>query len=131
MNGFGVECHAFASEDFRKNLAIINEMIARGKEEIVRKLESQVNTVKFIPNERGMSFFLDNRAKIPPEIKEVIFNDPATIVFWSDGTKTVVKAINEPFDKEKGLAMAFMKKHLGNKGRYFETIKKYTKENNK
>ena len=26
-----------------------------------------------------------------PEIKNVIFNDPATIVFWTDGTKTVVK----------------------------------------
>ena len=24
-------------------------------------------------------------------IKNVIFNDPATIVFWSDGSKTVVK----------------------------------------
>ena len=26
-----------------------------------------------------------------PKIKNVIFNDPATIVFWSDGTKTIVK----------------------------------------
>lgn len=26
-----------------------------------------------------------------PEIKKVIFNPPATIVFWLDGTKTVVK----------------------------------------
>ena len=25
-----------------------------------------------------------------PEIKNVIFNYPATIVFWKDGTKTVV-----------------------------------------
>ena len=39
-------------------------------------------------------------------IKKVIFNDPATIVLWSDGTKTVVKAEGEPFDPEKGLAMA-------------------------
>ena len=63
-----------------------------------------------------------------PEIKNVIFNDPATIVFWGDGTKTVVKCENEEFDKEKGLAMAFMKKMLGNKGRYFNEVKKWTRQ---
>lgn len=58
-------------------------------------------------------------------IKDVIFNDPATIVFWSDGTKTVVKAVNEDFDKEKGLAMAITKKFFGNKGNYYNNIKKW------
>lgn len=47
-------------------------------------------------------------------IKDVIFNGPATIVKWFDGTKTVVKcAKDEPFDPEKGLAMAICKKILG------------------
>lgn len=59
------------------------------------------------------------------EIKNVIFNDPATIVFWDDGTKTVVKAENEPFDPEKGLAMAIAKKALGNKGDYYNEFKKW------
>lgn len=68
------------------------------------------------------------KKNISIRIKDVIFNDPATIVFWNDGTKTVVKAENEPFDREKGLAMAIAKKHLGNKGNYFETFKKYIKE---
>lgn len=64
-----------------------------------------------------------------PFIVNVIFNEPATIVFWSDGTKTVVKAQNgEKFDKEKGLAMAIIKKSLGNKGSYFNEIKKWTGE---
>lgn len=64
-----------------------------------------------------------------PFIVDVIFNEPATIVFWSDGTKTVVKAQNgEKFDKEKGLAMAIIKKSLGNKGSYFNEIKKWTGE---
>lgn len=60
-----------------------------------------------------------------PTILNVIFNDPATIVFWSDGTKTVVKAKNEPFDPEKGLAMAISKKSLGNKGNYFNAFKEW------
>ena len=58
-------------------------------------------------------------------IKNVIFNPPATIVFWRDGTKTVVKAKNEDFDPEKGLAMAISKKMLGNHGNYYETFKKW------
>lgn len=59
-----------------------------------------------------------------PEIKKVIFNDPATIVLWEDGTKTVVKTCEgDLFDPEKGLAMAITKKALGNKGNYYNTLK--------
>ena len=63
-----------------------------------------------------------------PLIKKVIFNDPATIVLWSDNTKTVVKCENEEYDKEKGLAMAIAKKALGNKGNYYNAIKKWTEQ---
>ena len=61
-------------------------------------------------------------------IKDVVFNDPATIVFWSDDTKTVVKAHNEEFDPEKGLAMAICKKILGNKGNFNNLFKKWIPE---
>lgn len=65
------------------------------------------------------------------KIKKVIFNKPATIVFWEDGTKTVVKASGENFDKEKGLAMAITKRILGsNKGNYNNIFKKWCKEEN-
>lgn len=50
------------------------------------------------------------------KIKKVIFNNPATIVFWSDGSKTVVKCIEgDVFDPSKGLAMAISKRVLGDK----------------
>lgn len=62
------------------------------------------------------------------EIKNVIFNPPATIVFWADGTKTVVQARGEEFDPEKGLAMAISKKALGNQGNYYNQFKKWTKK---
>lgn len=58
-------------------------------------------------------------------IKKVKFNSPATIVFWTDNTKTVVKAENEDYDPEKGLAMCICKKMLGNKGNYYEVFKKW------
>lgn len=61
-----------------------------------------------------------------PAIADVIFSGPATIVQWKDGTKTVVKCSKgENFDPEKGLVMAITKKALGNKGNYYETIKKW------
>ena len=60
------------------------------------------------------------------KIKNVIFNDPATIVFWSDGSKTVVKCQDDDwFDPEKGLTMAISKKALGNKGNYCNELKKW------
>ena len=72
-------------------------------------------------------FTLDAIRRAYSEPKRIIFNGPATIVFWKDGTKTVVKAENEEFDAEKGVAMAYLKKFLGNKGNYFNTIKKAIK----
>ena len=71
---------------------------------------------------RGKNEMLD-------KIKNVIFNEPATIVFWDDGTKTVVKAEDEAFDPEKGLAMAIVKKTMAdNHGYYNEIFKKWIPE---
>lgn len=61
-------------------------------------------------------------------IKDVIFNPPATIVFWEDGTKTVVKDQGEGYDPEKGLAMAISKKALGNQGNYYKRFAKWVGE---
>lgn len=58
-------------------------------------------------------------------IKKVKFNPPATIVFWTDNTKTVVKCKGEDYDPEKGLAMCISKKVLGDKGNYYEVFKKW------
>ena len=64
-----------------------------------------------------------------PGIKDVIFNEPATIILWADGTKTVVKCQEgEDYDPEKGMAMAISKKALGNKGNYCEVFKKWLPE---
>lgn len=65
---------------------------------------------------------------ILPGIVKVIFNDPATIVIWEDGSKTVVKCDYESFDPEKGLAMAIAKKAFGNRGNYYETFKTWLPE---
>ena len=63
-------------------------------------------------------------------ISKVIFNEPATIILWNDGSKTVVKCSEDDvFDHEKGMAMAICKKILGEKFR--ETFDKYVPEEEK
>lgn len=48
------------------------------------------------------------------EYKKIIFNGPCTIILWKDGTKTIAKASDgEMFDPEKGVAICFMKRALG------------------
>ncbi len=61
-----------------------------------------------------------------PIIKKVIFNEPATIVFWLDGTKTVVKCgEDDVFNKDAGIALCLMKKMYGNEGKFNNEIKKW------
>lgn len=44
-------------------------------------------------------------------ITRVVYNNPATIVFWNDGTKTVAKAHgNDPYSPEVGLMICCFKK---------------------
>lgn len=64
-----------------------------------------------------------------PSIRNVIFNPPATIIYWTDGTKTVVKCgENDVWDAEKGLAMAVAKRAMGNKGNYNKALKRWLKD---
>ena len=77
-------------------------------------------------DERGLAALSDIG-----NVKKIIFNDPATIILWNDGSKTVVKAHNEPFDPEKGVAMCFMKKACYNKGSFNNVFKKWIPEDKK
>ena len=57
---------------------------------------------------------IELRVDIPGMIDRVIFNDPATIILWKDGSKTVVKRSEDDiWDPEKGFCMAVIKKLYG------------------
>lgn len=65
-------------------------------------------------------------------IKDVIFAPPATIVYWSDGSKTVVKCSEkDAFDPENGLAMAIAKRCGGNNGSYYKEIRHWVEKSGK
>ena len=59
---------------------------------------NDVNSCKKLIGDISTGYSFADQATALNRIENVIFNDPATIVFWDDGTKTVVKAQNEPFD---------------------------------
>ena len=91
---------------------------------IIDITKNYLNNEYGVPKEEEM--IKDYRGR---QIDKVMFNPPATIVFWRDGSKTVVKAQDgEPFDKEKGLAMAYVKKCCGNLGNYNDIFRKWCKE---
>ena len=67
------------------------------------------------------------KTSITLNIKKVIFNDPATIVIWADGTKTVVKCKEgETYSKWAGLALCYAKRINGEK--FHAEFKRWCKE---
>lgn len=135
-DGCGKDLFDFADTIFMRLVNELDEGIKRDSKTPSREVYCRCSDVtELMANEYYIKPFAKEYNKMfvkkvyptYPEIKNVIFNPPATIVFWDDGTKTVVKAQNgEHFDPEKGLSMAIAKKHFGNKGHYFEEIKKWT-----
>ena len=93
---------------------------------VYKELEQEINN-SFLENELAEDE-VDNDLNLIRMIEEleaeeqyeylayerIIFNDPATIVIWADGTRTVVKACKEDkFDKGVGLKTALLQRVFG------------------
>ena len=68
-------------------------------------------------NEECIFVFLESEIEpvATSPIKRVIYNDPATIILWDDGTKTIAKCMEgDTYDREKGFVIAYLKKMIGN-----------------
>ncbi len=77
---------------------------------LYHKVKANVEIIK-----RRYLHKVESTPLVPNVIKNVIFDEPATIVYWVDGSKTVVICQEgDIYDEEKGLAMAISKKALGN-----------------
>ena len=82
----------------------------------------------------GWNAAMQHMKHIPPAStslplpENVIFNDPATIVYWDDGTKTVVKCQpGDVFSAETGLTTAMLKKYMGNDNTFNRVINEWLK----
>lgn len=59
----------------------------------------------------GINYFNINGEFKSVYITKVIYNNPATIVFWSDGTKTIAKCHeDDKYNCEQGLNVCILKK---------------------
>ena len=77
-----------------------------------------IDAMRYYYNDIGTvkkcSASMEIKVDIPGMIDRVIFNDPATIILWKDGSKTIVKRSDDDvWDPEKGFCMAVIKKLYG------------------
>lgn len=119
---------------------LIRDTIEHMREEVIEKGEKRRNILRERAERRDMRAipYIDYNCIPPlpliqtrpmPKPKKIILNDPATIILWSDNTKTIVKknSKDKKFDPEKGIALCYMKKALGNKGNYNNVFKEWIK----
>lgn len=67
-----------------------------------------------------------------PNIKNVYFNKPVTVVLWDDGTKTIVRCQDgDTYSRETGLALCVAKKAMGNKSNFNDIFHKWIPEGKK
>ena len=74
-------------------------------------------------------FFKEPCKMLQMDIQKAILNDPATIVYWSDGTKTVVKCQEgDAYDERTGLLLCCAKRLFGNTGHYNDVLSRAMEE---
>lgn len=94
--------------------------------DILRELMGDFFTTSYIATTNKDMPTKPKRHKMEEYIKDVIYNPPATIIFWVDGTKTVVKCdVEDTYSMETGFLMCVAKKFFGNTGDFNEVLKKW------
>ena len=76
---------------------------------IQQEITMPMNNEQFETAKRA--FQVEYKSIYRKTINRVIFNEPATIVFWGNGEKTVSKCYDEQYNKKKGLLMCIAKAH--------------------
>ena len=91
------------------------ELVERSPSQKLNKVTRMITNEAMLPlvslptcKENDPKFFENTVCRI-------LFHEPATIIFWSDGSKTVLKpSPNDTYDKEKAVLWAFFLKYGGN-----------------
>lgn len=121
VDSYGVEETSNLTDKMYANLTINGQRVHG----VVNRIEVFTEKVGHLDTAREVRMDIAN-FNVRPKVKKVIYNDPATIVFWTDGTKTVVKCQEgDIYSKEKGFVMAYLKKVLGNDNTFNKEINKW------
>lgn len=96
---------------------ILGELLEDKIKENLEKIKAELERKDKRDKKRNINNFI-------LKIKKVEFNNPWTIVFWRGGDVTRVRCqAGEPYDAEKGLAMAIIKHLFGDISYYNEIFK--------
>lgn len=119
-NSFGdnaCSCGDGGNGNCRYRLSHFDEVIEKLNERTTKMMKERAGTPLIIPPIQ----FINVKGKWKPHI---IFNGAATIVFWCDGTKTVVKCKEgTEYNVEEGLRWCIIKKLLGDSPEFWNFIK--------
>ena len=112
---------------------IIMEMVSELSE--YREYDQKIGLNKAMDRMNSISFYgVDplsrySKTNVLPILKKIIFNGPATIVLWNDGSKTVVKCSDdETWDPYTAVAYAYMKKIFGSNHKFKKMVEKWFPE---
>lgn len=100
----------------------------------LKGLEIRIETTCCYPQNLSYKFATYDvwENKLPKLPERYIINQNATILFWGDGTKTIVKkSKDDKYDKEKAFLIAYFHKHCGTSRNQANKYLKELKEENK
>lgn len=93
----------------------------------VRLSQTSTEALKYVIRDEKVTKVTMLEWKMTP--RKVIFNGPATVVMWEDGSKTVVKKTDgDVDDREKAVMFAIIKKACGNRGKMNRYLKLFKED---
>lgn len=132
MDAYAKSTKLNMSKSLHKETQSIRDAFHRAEEDLKTKdyVYKDILAENYINNllNSGYTTSINNSNKMP-QIKDVKFNGPATIVFFDDNTKVVIKCNDtDIFDPEKAVMICVLRKALGMSGSQFKKwVGKWTK----
>ena len=119
-----------ALKDYRDNMNAICDIAQKvadktGYTITTCKQKPSIKDVESVKHKKEAT--IDIRKQDMPKIKKIIYNAPAVIILWEDGTKTIAKCQKgheDEYDPEIGLSVAVAKKYFGNRNKLKKQLPK-------
>ena len=103
-----------------------NALSSTAKYELWKSLDDSRKEYEKLEKDEALKSIKERNKDLREKIVDVKFSGNRTIVFFRDGTKTIVTCQEgDTFDKEKGLAMACMKRLFKDTNVFNEVLRKW------
>lgn len=125
--GMHIDFDTSGFDDYRVNIEVGSLEDAYRIAALLSDAATHMNNLKNIPATTGdkpeVKWCMVDASLVP---KKIIYNGPATIVLWADGTKTVVKCSkHDSQNAETGFLWALAEKVYGSKSRLDKVMRRW------